>query len=152
MLAWLNKAGMEMSVAAFFLGGVLIAYLGITRLVVQAGVFYLTTPVVSQAMTMMTFGTSAISPTGLGRPLGMSYGFFSDVQVDFYAVGCPCYSAARRYAHESSRPVFSYCAGPVDWLYRRHCVRHCYGLRAGGFQLQFLVFSASPRAREGALL
>ena len=82
MLAWLNKAGMELPVAAFFLGGVLIAYLGITRLVVQAGVFYLTTPVVSQAMTMMTFGTSAISPTGLAA-LGMSYGFFSDVQSIF---------------------------------------------------------------------
>ena len=33
-------------------------------------------------MTMMTFGTSAISPTGLAA-LGMSYGFFSDVQSIF---------------------------------------------------------------------
>jgi len=82
MLTWLNKAGMEPSIAIFFLGGVLIAYLGITRLVVQAGVFYLTTPIVSQAMTMMTFGTSAISASGLAA-LGLCYSFFGDVQSIF---------------------------------------------------------------------
>ena len=82
MLTWLNKAGMEPSIAVFFLGGVLIAYLGITRLVVQTGVFYLTTPIVSQAMTMMTFGTSAISASGLAA-LGLCYSFFGDVQSIF---------------------------------------------------------------------
>ena len=46
MLVWLNKAGMEWWVAASFLFFVLVAYLGITRLVVQAGIYYLTTPVV----------------------------------------------------------------------------------------------------------
>ena len=82
MLTWLYEAGMEWSVAMLFLAGVLIAYLGITRLVVQTGVFYLTTPVVSQAMTMMTLGTSAISPTGLAA-LGLTYSFFGDVQSIF---------------------------------------------------------------------
>ena len=82
MLAWLYRAGMEFSVASFFLIGVLIAYIGITRLVVQTGVFYLTTPIVSQAMTMMTFGTAAISPSGLAA-LGVSYSFFGDVQSIF---------------------------------------------------------------------
>jgi hypothetical protein len=82
MLAWLHRAGMEPTVAIFFLGGVLIAYLGITRLVVQAGVFYMTTPIVSQAMTMMTFGTGAISHSGLAA-LGLCYSFFGDVQSIF---------------------------------------------------------------------
>ena len=82
MLVWLYRAGMEPAVAIFFLGGVLIAYLGITRLVVQAGVFYVTTPIVSQAMTMMTFGTGAISHSGLAA-LGLCYSFFGDVQSIF---------------------------------------------------------------------
>ncbi len=82
MLAWLYRAGMEFSVAAFFLAGVLIAYLGITRLVVQTGVFYMTTPIVSQAMTMMTLGTASINPSGLAA-LGLSYSFFGDVQSIF---------------------------------------------------------------------
>jgi len=82
MLVWLNQAGMEVWVATSFLFFVLVAYLGITRLVVQTGVYYLTTPVVSQAMTMMSFGTSAISPPGLAA-LGLSYCFFGDVQSIF---------------------------------------------------------------------
>ena len=78
MLVWLNKVGMEWWVASSFLAFVLIAYLGITRLVIQTGIYYLTTPVVSQAMTMMSFGTSAISAPGLAA-LGLCYSFFGDV-------------------------------------------------------------------------
>ena len=82
MLAWLHRAGMSYTVAILFLACVLIAYLGITRLVIQAGVYYMTTPIVGQAMTMMTLGTSSISPHGLVA-LGMCYSFFGDVQSIF---------------------------------------------------------------------
>lgn len=82
MLCWLLQAGMSWTVATVFLAGVLIAYLGITRLVIQAGLYYLTTPVVSQAMTMMTLGTASIAPQGLVA-LGLTYSFFGDVQSIF---------------------------------------------------------------------
>ncbi|MCE2450824.1 MAG: hypothetical protein J4F35_21485 [Candidatus Latescibacteria bacterium] len=79
---------------------------------------------------------------GLGG-LGAELWVLQRCAVDFYAVGCPCHPAARRYAHEPSRPVLGHCAGPVD--------RHCHGLRAGSLQLQLLVF---PRVlgRGGAIL
>ena len=77
MLAWLYRAGMDLTVASIFLLGVLIAYLGITRLVVQTGMFYITTPMVSQGMTMMTLGTASISPSGPAA-LGLTYSFFGD--------------------------------------------------------------------------
>jgi hypothetical protein len=82
LLVWLHRAGLSYPVALFFLACVLIAYVGITRLVVQTGVYYLTTPVVGQAMTMVTLGTSAIGPHGLVG-LGLSYSFFGDVQSIF---------------------------------------------------------------------
>lgn len=82
MLAWLHEAGMPFLVAAFFLAGVLIAYLGITRLVIQAGIYYITTPIVSQAMTVTTFGTGVITAPGLAT-LGLTYSFFGDVQSIF---------------------------------------------------------------------
>lgn len=82
MLAWLHGTGMSLPVAMLFLAFVLIAYLGITRLVIQAGVYYLTTPVVAQAMTMATLGTSAISAPGLVG-LGLTFSFFGDVQSIF---------------------------------------------------------------------
>ena len=49
---------------------------------IQAGLYYLTTPVVSQAMTMMTLGTASIAPQGLVA-LGLTYSFFGDVQSIF---------------------------------------------------------------------
>ena len=82
MLAWLCRAGMDWHVASLFLASVIIAYLGITRLVIQAGLYYLSTPVVGQAMTMSVFGTASISPHGLAA-LGLSYSFFGDVQSIF---------------------------------------------------------------------
>ena len=81
VVGWLWKSGMDLTVALLFITGVLVAYYGITRLVVQAGIYYLTTPVGSQAFTM------AITGTGIGGnnlvALGLSYAWFGDVQSVF---------------------------------------------------------------------
>lgn len=82
MLAWLHRAGLPYPAALLFLGCVLIAYVGITRIVVQTGVYYVTTPIVSQAMTIVSLGTHAITPPGL-TALGLAYSFFGDVQSIF---------------------------------------------------------------------
>jgi hypothetical protein len=82
LLGWLISAGMPWYAGLLFLPGVLIAYLGITRIVVQTGVYYVTTPIVSQAMTLTTLGSQAITPHGLAT-LGLSYSFFGDVQSIF---------------------------------------------------------------------
>ena len=81
VVGWLWKSGMDLTIALLFIAGVLIAYYGITRLVVQAGIYYLTTPVGAQAFTM------AIAGTGIGGhnlvALGLSYAWFGDVQSVF---------------------------------------------------------------------
>ena len=82
LLAWLCRAGMALPVALLFLAGVLIAYIGMTRLVIHAGLYYINAPVVSQAMTMMTLGTSAISAPGVVA-IGLTYSVFCDVQSIF---------------------------------------------------------------------
>ena len=137
MLTWLHEAGMEWSVAMLFLAGVLIAYLGITRLVVQTGVFYLTTPVVSQAMTMMTLGTSAISPTGLAA-LGLTYSFFGDVQSIFMPSAAHGRQAAKQPAHCPPRFCLGHRLGCGAVLCGLADQSHLHGLRAGSFQLQLL--------------
>lgn len=82
MISWLHRAGMSYPVAVLWLTFVLIAYLGITRLVVQAGIYYLTTPIVSQAMTMAVLGPANISAPSFVA-LGLSYAVFGDVQSIF---------------------------------------------------------------------
>lgn len=82
MLAWLHRAGLPYHAAVIFLASVLIAYLGITHIVIQTGIYYTTTPIVGQAMVVATLGTDPITPSGLGA-LGLSYSFFGDVQSIF---------------------------------------------------------------------
>ena len=61
--------------------GVLIGYTGITRLVIQTGMYYLTTPVGGQAFALSLTGT------GIGAanlvPLSLNYAWFGDVQSVF---------------------------------------------------------------------
>ena len=60
ILGWLWRSGMDLHIAALFIFGALVAYYGITRLVVQAGVYFLTPPVGAQAFAL------AITGTGIG--------------------------------------------------------------------------------------
>ena len=81
ILVWLYACGMTPPVALLFTFGFLVAYLGITRLVIQAGVYYLTTPVNAQGFTIAVTGTNI--GTGNLLALGMSYSWFGDVQSIF---------------------------------------------------------------------
>lgn len=81
IMGWLWKSGMDLHIAALFIFGVLVAYYGITRLVVQAGVYFLTPPVGAQAFAMAITGTS-IGGHNLVA-LGISYAWFGDVQSLF---------------------------------------------------------------------
>lgn len=82
LLGWLMSAGMPFVPAALLLACILISYLGITRVVIQTGVYYVTTPVVGQAMTLVTLGSAPVTQTGLAA-MGLTYSFFGDVQSIF---------------------------------------------------------------------
>jgi len=81
ILAWLWKSGMDLHITLLFVFGMLVAYYGITRLVIQAGVYFLTPPVGTQAFALAITGTS-IGGHNLVA-LGISYTWFGDVQSLF---------------------------------------------------------------------
>ncbi len=81
VVGWLWKSGMDLHVALLFIGAVLIAYYGVTRLVIQAGIYFLTPPVGAQAFALAITGTS-IGGHNLVA-LGLSYAWFGDVQSLF---------------------------------------------------------------------
>lgn len=81
IVVWLCQSGLDLYVALLFIFGVFIAYIGITRLVVQTGMYYLTTPVGGQAFTLALTGTG-IGPANL-VPLSLTYAWFGDVQSVF---------------------------------------------------------------------
>ncbi len=83
ILGWLCMSGMHPLVALLFLTGVMLVYLGMTRLVVQTGVHYITSPLNPQNLVLALGGT-AIGPHSLVA-LALSYSWCSDIQSIFMA-------------------------------------------------------------------
>ena len=83
ILGWLCVSGMHPLVALLFLAGVILVYLGMTRLVVQTGVHYITSPLNPQYLVMAVTGT-AIGPHSLVA-LALTYSWCSDIQSIFMA-------------------------------------------------------------------
>ena len=81
LLAWLWRSGMDLHIAALFLFGVLVIYLGITRLVIQSGMYYLTTPMASQGLVLAITGTAVMPPNLVA--LALSYSWHGDIQSLF---------------------------------------------------------------------
>jgi hypothetical protein len=84
ILIWLWRSGMHPAVALLFTAGVFIVYTGMTRLVVQSGVHYITSPSSPQYLTLAITGTVAIGPHSLVA-LALSYAWCSDIQSIFMA-------------------------------------------------------------------
>ena len=80
-LGWLWASGLALHLALLYLTGALTIFLGITRLVIQAGFHYLTTPMSSQALTLAITGT-ALPPANLVA-LGLTYAWCGDIQSIF---------------------------------------------------------------------
>ena len=81
IVAWLWKSGMELGVALLYVLALFATFIGITRLVVQAGLHYLTAPIVPQALPFALVGT-AIAPQSVVA-MALSYGCFGDVESIF---------------------------------------------------------------------
>ena len=137
ILVWLWRSGMELHVAVVFLLGVFIAYVGMTRLVVQAGIYYLTTPMAPQALAVTLTGTTAVSPYNLVA-LALSYSWCSDIQSIFM----PAAAHAAKLSELSSRrrrlAVAIAVAVVVGFLVTIYFVlQWCYHYGAGNFRSWF---------------
>ena len=59
--AWLHESGMQWQVIALFILGMLIIFLGLTRIVVQTGIVFCRPPLTAQSFSTYTVGTGAIA-------------------------------------------------------------------------------------------
>jgi hypothetical protein len=78
---FLWRLGMDVHVAALYLFATGVIFLGITRLVVQAGLHYLTTPMQAQAFAVAVVGTGFAPQNAVA--LALTYGCFGDVESIF---------------------------------------------------------------------
>jgi len=78
---WLWASGMGPGLVLLFLVGAVIVYLGLTRIVIQSGAHYVTSPFSPQYLALAVAGT-ALSPYSLVA-LSLSYSWCSDIQSIF---------------------------------------------------------------------
>ena len=100
ILGWLWRSGLDLHLAAFYLAAALTIFLGITRLVVQAGLHYLTTPMSAQGMVVAAAG-SALGPQNLVA-LALTFAWSSDVQSTFMPSAANALKLHDYYTHRRS--------------------------------------------------
>jgi len=81
VVGWLWHSGMSLHIAILLLVLAMAVYLGLTRIVIQSGVHYVTSPFSPQALTLAVAGT-AVGPHSLVA-LSLSYAWCSDIQSIF---------------------------------------------------------------------
>ena len=101
ILGWMWRSGMELHLAVLYLAVAMTIFLGITRLVVQAGMHYLTTPMSAQGMTMAITG-SAVEPHSLVA-LALTFAWCGDVQSTFMPSAANALKLHDYYTHRRTR-------------------------------------------------
>ncbi len=77
---WIHRSGLNLLHSFTFLIFVLLIFLGVTRIIAQAGLAYYRAPVIPAVLTIQSFGSSALSSAGLAS-LGLSFAWAADLRT-----------------------------------------------------------------------
>ncbi|MBK34965.1 MAG: hypothetical protein CME26_05475 [Gemmatimonadetes bacterium] len=77
---WLYASGLELWVVGIFMPGMMVIYLGITRIIAETGVITIRAVMLPQVFTMFAFGTDVISTRTMAA-LGLSMGWHGDMKT-----------------------------------------------------------------------
>jgi len=80
MLAWLVMSGMGFLTAALFVFFALIFFIGLTRIIAEAGIATMISPSIGSGQVVSSLGSSAVGSEGM-TALGMTYVYSSDIRT-----------------------------------------------------------------------
>ena len=80
MLAWLVFSGMSFSVAVLFVLLMMVFFIGLTRIIAEAGIATMISPSIGSGQVVSSLGSSAIGHEGM-TALGMTYVYSSDIRT-----------------------------------------------------------------------
>jgi len=86
---WMRISGMTWVAIALFLFAAAVAYIGLTRIVVEGGLVFLRPPLIPQSFATHVLGTGSISPQCM-TALGFSYVWYCDPIAIFMPSGANC--------------------------------------------------------------
>ncbi len=80
VVAWMARSGMAVGHACLFVLGALIAFLGLTKIICEAGLAYARTPVTPSALTHSILGAAALGPASVVN-LGLALCWSGDTRT-----------------------------------------------------------------------
>jgi len=136
ILLWLWKSGMEIHIAALYLATMIVVFTGITRLVIQVGMHYLTAPMTAQALPLAIAGT-AIAPHSVVA-LALSHSCFGDVESVFMPSAAHAARLGQLYRCQRGLAIAIAVAVVVSFVTTVYfMLQLCYQHGAGNFRSWF---------------
>ncbi len=80
ILVWLMMSGMSFSVAALFIIFMMVFFVGLTRIIAEAGIATMISPSIGSGQVVSSLGSSAIGNEGM-TALGLTYVYSSDIRT-----------------------------------------------------------------------
>jgi len=80
VVAWMSRSGMAVGHACLFVAGALIAFLGLTKIICEAGLAYARTPVTPSALTHSILGPAGLGPASVVN-LGLALCWSGDTRT-----------------------------------------------------------------------
>lgn len=87
ILAWLRCSGFTWSLTLFFVFGMLVLYIGLTRIVVESGLLFIRGPLIPQTFASFAIGPVSIPPQAMAS-LGLSYSWMHELKGFFMPAAC----------------------------------------------------------------
>jgi len=87
IIAWLRCSGMTWKVSLFFTFGMLVLYVGLTRIVVESGLLFIRGPLIPQTFATFAIGPAAIPQASMAA-LGISYSWMHELKGFFMPAAC----------------------------------------------------------------
>ena len=87
ILTWLRCSGMTWPLSVLFIVGMLVVYIGLTRIVVESGLLFIRGPLIPQTFASFALGPVTIPPQAMAS-LGLSYSWMHELKGFFMPAAC----------------------------------------------------------------
>ncbi len=81
-VVWLNQLGMSLPIAIFLLAGVFIIYIGVSRIIAEAGLPFVRSPMIAQVLVFYSVGSVNLSMPTM-TAMAQTYGPISEIKSTF---------------------------------------------------------------------
>jgi hypothetical protein len=146
MVCWLWHLGTPLWIALVFVGAAMLVFVGVTRIVAEAGLAAVRSPMTAPDLVIHGLGSGLVGPTGVVN-LSLAYIWAADIRIFALATCANALKVVEEMDLRSRRLVFAAMVaalvigvGGAVWMIFHMAYRH------GGVNLNAWFFNGAPRA------